>query len=248
MQRSRSFDDNTKVQGVPRMSSWQGPWVLFVLRHNSKTLSQCAQKAGFTGELLVREFLDGPPGMLTEDRIGVLCNLFQIGQELRVSAVAHGDDDVPAEPRIFGALDRRPTKDAAVGVFIHLRQPAQFGVVEPLLRLKLGQGSGRSAPCFVVPRANILADIAAKDVVAHRRTKLFRNGAALFDRQVGNAEARVELARSNDRLRRAGIDAASAAAAAIGSVRVRRKLQRSKNHSQKEPRSYLLIDNAGVLA
>ena len=129
MQRSRSLNDNTTVQGIPRMRSRQGPWMLFLLRHNPKTLSQCAQKTGFTGELLAPEFLDGPTGMLTEDWIGVLFNLFQIGQELRVSAVAHGDDNVSPEPRIFGALDRRPTKDAAVGVFIHLRQPAQFGVV-----------------------------------------------------------------------------------------------------------------------
>ena len=75
MQRSRPFDNNTKVQGIPRMSSWQGPWMLFVLRHNSKTLSQRAQKTGFTGELLATQFLDGPTGMLTEDGIGILIEL-----------------------------------------------------------------------------------------------------------------------------------------------------------------------------
>ena len=46
----------------------------------------------------------------------------------------------------------------------------------------------------------------------------------------------------------AGVDAARAGAAAVGSGQVRAQFQRSENHAEKQPRAQLLVDDAGILA
>src|SRR5690348_13070516 len=57
-----------------------------------------------------------------------------------------------------------------------------------------------------IPRANILADIATEDVSADPVTHILGNRSSFLDREIGDAAGRVELTRSNDRLRRTCID------------------------------------------
>src|SRR5712671_4019105 len=45
----------------------------------------------------------------------------------------------------------------------------------------------RGNRCAPVPRANVLADVAAENMISHRLAELLRDGAAQFDGQVGDA-------------------------------------------------------------
>jgi len=56
MQRSRSLNDNTTVQGIPRMRSRQGPWMLFLLRHNPKPYHNVRKKQDLLGSYLPLSF------------------------------------------------------------------------------------------------------------------------------------------------------------------------------------------------
>jgi len=80
-------------------------------------------------------------------------------------------------------------------------------MVNLLLRLKFRQGSGQRIAGLVVPGANVLADIAAKYIVPNAWAKFFRHGAAFLNRKIGNAQPRIELAGSGNRLRRACVNA-----------------------------------------
>ena len=102
---------------------------------------------------------------------------------------------------------------------------------------------------FWIPRADILADVAAEDLAAYGGAEFLRDGTALFDGEVGDAAARVHLARRDECVRGAGLDAAAAGAAAVcGGKRqhCRGDLKRSDDAAKKEPRAELLIEGAGV--
>ena len=58
---------------------------------------------------------------------------------------------------------------------------------KPFLGLKFRQGSRRRIAGFIVPRADILADVAAKDVMPHLRPQFFRHAAALFNGEISDA-------------------------------------------------------------
>ena len=73
-------------------------------------------------------------------------------------------------------------------------------------------------------------------------------GSALLDGEIGDAAGGVELARRNQSLSRAGVQAARAGAAAVGGGQVGRQPMRAENHSEKKPRAKLLIENAAILA
>src|ERR1044071_800247 len=229
------------------MLSWLCPGVLFVFGHDLKSYHNVSI-TGFTGELLFIKFLDGPFRMLGDHSIRPRGHVLQIRQECLVSAIAHGDGHVPPESGIFRTFYRRSAKCLAISFFVHLRQPAQIRMVKPLLWLKLRQGSGRRVPSFIVPWTNILADIATEYVVPNGRPELFRDCATLFNGQIGDAETRIQLARRHNGLRGAGVNAAGATSASVGSGGVCAKLQRSENHAKKQPRPHLLMDDAGVLA
>src|SRR5882672_8092339 len=67
-----------------------------------------------------------------------------------------------------------------------------------------------------VPRADVLTDVAAEQPVTDPRRLRGGEFAAVFDREIGNASARVEIARSGKRLRRTGVEATPARPTAIG--------------------------------
>src|SRR5882724_6117246 len=97
-------------------------------------------------------------------------------------------------------------------------------MVQIFPRLEFRQGSWRSITGFVVPWANILADIATKDMVAYGPTELFRNHASFFNRQIGDAKAGIKFAGGDDGLRGAGVNTATATATAVSGRSFRRKL------------------------
>ena len=59
---------------------------------------------------------------------------------------------------------------------------------------------------------DVLTDIASKDPTPHGCPKGFRDGALMFDIEIGNTPPGVELARRDKGARRAFIDAPSAGA------------------------------------
>src|SRR5207248_7792552 len=77
-------------------------------------------------------------------------------------------------------------------------------------RLKLRKRGDRSP---AVPWANILTNVAAKDVIAHGLAQILRNAAAQLDSQVRNALARVHHVWLHKRLCGTCFDAAHAAPA-----------------------------------
>src|SRR5579864_1884623 len=79
-------------------------------------------------------------------------------------------------------------------------------------------------------------------------TKIIWNRSAFFDRKVCNAFVGIELIRAQQRVGRAGLDAARAGAAAIWGGGVWRKFKGGKDHAEKKPRALFLIDDAGVLS
>ena len=103
------------------------------------------------------------------------------------------------------------------------------------LRLKFRHSTGRSVAGLVVPRTNVLADVAPEDVMANAFAKLQRNLAAFFNGEISDATAGIHLAGRDDRLGRTRINTASAASATVGSGKIRRQLQRGEHYAQKNP-------------
>ena len=73
-----------------------------------------------------------------------------------------------------------------------------------------------------VPRTDIEAVVTAEQVVADGLAKFGGNGPLVFDCQVGDTAARVELVGSGNGTRRANIDAGGAIAAMVGHSRIGR--------------------------
>src|ERR1019366_9004178 len=124
-----------------------------------------------------------------------------------------------------------------------------------LMRLRLLEVGERGDGRFAVPGADVLADVAADNGVAHLCAKFFRDRAAQLDSEIGDAAARVENIRRGECLRGAGVEAARAGAAQIGGGRlgwVERgresgfEIEGGENDSEKKPRAELPIDEAGI--
>ena len=98
-----------------------------------------------------------------------------------------------------------------------------------------------------VERADVLASVAAEEPVADRRAERLGRGAALLDRQVADAPAPIELARSDERLRRARVEAERAAAAALGLRRVGLERGARQHRREHEVRAEPGHDQAAVL-
>ena len=78
---------------------------------------------------------------------------------------------------------------------VHLREPIQRRIDEFRARLR-GTSSARSAVCVgiacgfcraLIPRADILTNVAAEEVAADGSAKLFRNISLFLNREVCNA-------------------------------------------------------------
>jgi hypothetical protein len=94
-QRCFCLYDQAQVQKEPWMGSRQGPWMLFLPGHDLQRPYHNVPATGFTGELLLAKFFDGPHSMLSDNRISVLCNLLQLREKILIPAIAHGDGNIP---------------------------------------------------------------------------------------------------------------------------------------------------------
>ena len=166
-------------------------------------------------------------------------------QEFSLAAVPHRQRSVTPQALPLGAADGRAAKHFAILRFVHLRQPLQRWIDEGLARLKF-RGAGHG--CFAIPRTDVLADIAAKHMPPQFFTHGFRNRTSLLDSQIGNAQVRIQLIRSDQRVSRTGVDTAHARAATIRRRQVWRQLEGCEDHAEKQPRSQLLMDGAGIFA
>src|SRR5947209_5014558 len=104
-----------------------------------------------------------------------------------------------------------------------------------VLWLKFGHSTGRGVAGLIVPRTNVLADVATENVMANAFTKLQRNLAAFFNGEVSDAAAGIHLAGCEDGLRRTCINTARAASTTVGSGNIRRQLQRCEHYAEKDP-------------
>src|SRR5438105_2859570 len=73
-----------------------------------------------------------------------------------------------------------------------------------------------SGLCTLVPRANVLADVAAEEPVAEGCAEFARDGAAELNREIADAARGVENVGLRESLRRTGVEAGAAGAAVVG--------------------------------
>src|SRR6185437_7581418 len=101
----------------------------------------------------------------------------------------------------------------------------------------------------LVPRANVLTDVAAENPISQATAQLQGNGVLQFDRQVTDAFAAIEHVRLDERAGRTSIQACPASAAMI--CRMRRivfKLDVSQQRGEEEPASCVFVEQERVLA
>src|SRR5262245_697260 len=111
-------------------------------------------------------------------------------------------------------------------------------------RLKLGR---RCCRCFSIPRTNVLADVATKQVMADVFAKLLGNRATQFNVEVSDTAAAIEEIGSHDSLCWTGVDAFRAGAAAVRCRIVRVEFEICHDTAEKDPGTDLVIDDTGVL-
>ena len=137
----------------------------------------------------------------------------QPGQKFGQSRISHRNRNVAPQSGELRPLHRR-AEESSAQTPLHPDPPTIPAPDSPALRESASCGSSldRRLP---VPRANILADIAAKNLPPYLRPQLNRNLTPLFNGQIGDAKARIHLIRSGQRSRRTCLDAAPAASAPV---------------------------------
>ena len=172
----------------------------------------------------------------------------ELRRQLARAAVAGHGAGVAHQPVAAGAHQRRAGEAGGqVGVGAQRQQRRQRLRVacapREQIRFRGSLGADR-------PGAHFLAQVAAEQPGADRRSQCFRYGTAVFDGEVGDAAPRVELVGGDDRPRRAHVDAIGAAAPAALGGRPGRLLdrQRGQQLSDEEPASPGAIDRQRVLA
>src|SRR5258708_8187366 len=117
-----------------------------------------------------------------------------------------------------------------------------------LLRLKLGRSGEWSVTFLVVPRTDVLADVATKDVVSHLVSEFQRNLTTLFNCQVSDAAAGVQLARGDNGVRGTSVNSSGATSATVRYRDSWREIERSKYDSPKKKRAQLARDHARIFS
>src|SRR5579859_687740 len=97
--------------------------------------------------------------MFGDDRISVGGECTQLRREALVPAVAHGDRSITPQAGELCALDRRMAEGLSEGFDVHPGDPFQRRIDELIRGLE--RPAHGSTP---VPRADVLADVAAEDV------------------------------------------------------------------------------------
>src|SRR5437867_4377258 len=99
-----------------------------------------------------------------------------------------------------------------------------------------------------VPRADVLADVAAEDLAAETGALPVGDGALQLDGQVADAARGVEDVRGGQGAGRARVEARGAAPAHVGAGGVGKQLEVGDQLAEEEPRAVLRVQEAGVLA
>src|SRR5206468_12785338 len=94
----------------------------------------------------------------------------------------------------------------------------------------------------------VLADVAAEEPVADRRTKIFGDRAPMLDRQVRDAATGVEDVRPDERLGRARVQARATRSATVGLRAVNVQLGGGQHDADEEIRAEIGPDEVGVLS
>src|SRR5713226_4825728 len=209
---------------IPRVSQDCGPGLLLPPRLSFPTamlLDARKRPTGRFGEDLILR------GRQTLQYIG---DSAMLRHTRPYSGIPERDAGVTQQAAPLGAFDGTSAKEFAKVPFVQPEKPFQPGKVERFVlrrvrrggiiffrggkntRLERRQSDNRRAP---VPWANVLANVAPKNVISHRRAKLFRDGAPQFNRQIGNALSRVHDVGLDERLRRAGVQAPPATPAQV---------------------------------
>src|SRR5208282_1983012 len=102
--------------------------------------------------------------MFRHSAIRIVGQLLEQRYEAPIAAVAHRYHRVPPQAGTLGAPDRRTAESGAKVLGREVRQPRQRRMEALRVGLELGcRGSGSLA----VPGADVLANVAAEDVVSH---------------------------------------------------------------------------------
>src|SRR5690606_6963201 len=113
-----------------------------------------------------------------------------------VAAVPQRDRQVAQPALVPDTADRRAGELRVEALRAPAEQLHQRRRIEPGARREI---ACRPRLCEAVPRTGELAVVAAVDAVADRRAKRLRNRTLQLDRQVGDAAARVDAVRRDDR-------------------------------------------------
>src|SRR5262245_39621655 len=101
---------------------------------------------------------------------------------------------------------------------------------------------------LAIPGTDILADVAAEQMMSDPGAVGFGNFAAQLDRRVRNAFAAVENVRNRDGAGWTGINTTRACAAAVGNRHRVIEFAVGQNTAEKEPRTRLFVNDARILA
>ena len=107
-----------------------------------------------------------PAGSFSDDFVVVVRQLLEYGQEFLPAAIADCDYSVAAEARSLGPTNRGAMKDLPEFLFGNPRKPVQSGIDQARPGVEFKSGGDWS---FAVPRADVLANVAAKKVGSHAR-------------------------------------------------------------------------------
>ena len=163
----------------------------------------------------------------------------------RVPRVAESHGHVAEQPPPLRATDRAAAEALGEGGGGEPRKLREVGGEGPGPRLERGAAVPAAPP---VPRAHVLADVAAEDVTAHPLARLLGDRTLHLDGQVADAPRRVEQVRRRQRTGRAGVQAGGAAPARVRPRRVGRELEVGDDLAQEEPGPVLGVEEARVLA
>src|SRR3989338_3911472 len=121
--------------------------------------------------------------------IVILKRLDQRGDGLKALQIPQSHRHIAEKASALGPGNGARAKTAAKLLFAQQKKRNQLRREETLPRIK-GLFPGRLR--FNVVRTNLLANVAAEDVVAHQRAEMLWNRSLELDRQIRDAAARVE--------------------------------------------------------
>src|SRR5258708_2033732 len=179
-------------------------------------------------QIRFKQLFPGPKRAFRHGFIFIGCKLVEQRQKLPLGAIAHGDGNVAAQPGSFCPTDGRSAKSLAELFRAHFGEPLERWIYQLRTRLEFRRGGYWS---FTVPGADVLADVASENVLANARPQFLGNRSTFLNREIGNALGGIELVGSDEGVGRTSFDTAGAGATAVGSRQVRRKFERSQDHT-----------------